>query len=417
MTQFNALNVFGALQAGQDFRDQQEQRNVLAADRQRQNQLAQSQFNVQAALATGDRQGARQAALGSRDAGTVQQYREAIAAMGAQERARRVEGLEALGGIGMQLMQMPYEQRASVLQSPQVLQVLSLNGLTPEQAASFDPTDQNIQSILYTSEAFRGEMMQRQRPTTGQRDFERAQTDPAFRAYQLQQRQAGAPNVVVEGDRRTQVGTIPQGYQLVQAPGPQGGQRYRMEPIPGGPADLEGREDDARRANASGVQRRAARTVLDEVANAMELLEQNPGAAGRSALIARFDPESDTSRLQAAYETLQANLSFDRLQEMRANSPTGGALGNVTERELDLLSAATARLNPTDPADVQRRNLARVREIYTDTIKGSPQIRMDYFVQQGLLPSDTTMTELEQAAAQRGLSVHQALDLLEERSN
>jgi hypothetical protein len=43
-------------------------------------------------------------------------------------------------------------------------------------------------------------------------------------------------------------------------------------------------------------------------------------------------------------QTLEATAAFDTLQNMRDNSPTGGALGNVTERELDLLKAAYSNL-------------------------------------------------------------------------
>jgi len=41
--------------------------------------------------------------------------------------------------------------------------------------------------------------------------------------------------------------------------------------------------------------------------------------------------------LSQTLSTLQANAGFDRLQEMRDNSKTGGALGQVSERELGLL--------------------------------------------------------------------------------
>ena len=42
---------------------------------------------------------------------------------------------------------------------------------------------------------------------------------------------------------------------------------------------------------------------------------------------------------------IKANLSFNALQEMRDNSPTGGALGQITERELELLGSTVAALD------------------------------------------------------------------------
>lgn len=43
--------------------------------------------------------------------------------------------------------------------------------------------------------------------------------------------------------------------------------------------------------------------------------------------------------LSRTLDTLKAAAGFDTLQQMRDNSPTGGALGQVTERELSLLQA------------------------------------------------------------------------------
>jgi hypothetical protein len=44
-------------------------------------------------------------------------------------------------------------------------------------------------------------------------------------------------------------------------------------------------------------------------------------------------------------ETLQSVVSFDRLQQMREASPTGGALGAVSERELALLQSSMGALS------------------------------------------------------------------------
>lgn len=44
-------------------------------------------------------------------------------------------------------------------------------------------------------------------------------------------------------------------------------------------------------------------------------------------------------------ETLQSIVSFDRLQQMREASPTGGALGAVSERELALLQSSMGALS------------------------------------------------------------------------
>lgn len=56
-------------------------------------------------------------------------------------------------------------------------------------------------------------------------------------------------------------------------------------------------------------------------------------------------PATKARRLASLLKTVKANVGFRELQEMRANSPTGGALGQVSERENDLLQAQTGDLD------------------------------------------------------------------------
>ena len=68
----------------------------------------------------------------------------------------------------------------------------------------------------------------------------------------------------------------------------------------------------------------------------------------------------DPRKLKQAVKSLQANLGFDTLQKMRNASKTGGALGQVSERELDLLTNAVQSIDVEgDPATL-RENLQKV---------------------------------------------------------
>jgi len=69
-------------------------------------------------------------------------------------------------------------------------------------------------------------------------------------------------------------------------------------------------------------------------------------------------PGSPAANLAGDLETLEANLSFEKLAEMRANSPTGGALGNITNTELKLLGASMRSLRQSQGPVQLRRNLA-----------------------------------------------------------
>lgn len=59
--------------------------------------------------------------------------------------------------------------------------------------------------------------------------------------------------------------------------------------------------------------------------------------------------------LRGDLDVIGSNTAFSRLQQMRADSPTGGALGSITERELALLQSTVASLDPgQSDADFQR---------------------------------------------------------------
>lgn len=59
-------------------------------------------------------------------------------------------------------------------------------------------------------------------------------------------------------------------------------------------------------------------------------------------------------------ETVQANIGFDRLNQMRAESPTGGALGNVTERELKFLQSVAGSLDQAQTSEQLLETMARL---------------------------------------------------------
>lgn len=75
-------------------------------------------------------------------------------------------------------------------------------------------------------------------------------------------------------------------------------------------------------------------------------------------------PTTDAYKLRTIVETIQANLSFDKLMEIKASSKTGGGLGNVTERELDLLMSSVENLDIGLDDATLSQNLANVIKYY-----------------------------------------------------
>lgn len=66
--------------------------------------------------------------------------------------------------------------------------------------------------------------------------------------------------------------------------------------------------------------------------------------AGPGSLLASI-PATDARNFAAELNTLKSNIAFGELQEMRAASKTGGALGAVSERELSLLESSLGALD------------------------------------------------------------------------
>ena len=74
---------------------------------------------------------------------------------------------------------------------------------------------------------------------------------------------------------------------------------------------------------------------------------------------------TDARNLQAKLETVKANLGFDRLQQMRDNSPTGGALGAVAVQELTALQSTVASLDQLQSPPQLRNALDKIDRHYT----------------------------------------------------
>lgn len=67
--------------------------------------------------------------------------------------------------------------------------------------------------------------------------------------------------------------------------------------------------------------------------------------AGPLGAVSQNIPGTAAYNLNKIIDTIRANLGFQALADMRAQSPTGGALGQVTERELNFLQSTVSSLD------------------------------------------------------------------------
>ena len=121
--------------------------------------------------------------------------------------------------------------------------------------------------------------------------------------------------------------------------------------------------------------------VNDDIERAFELVQEDKNgflsnlfsgdlpATGWGTLLSAI-PGSDANILKNRLMTIKANISFDKLQAMREESPTGGALGQVSTFELQNLMAVFGSLEQSQDANELSYNLRRVQKVYNDVIHG-----------------------------------------------
>lgn len=139
-----------------------------------------------------------------------------------------------------------------------------------------------------------------------------------------------------------------------------------QEPIPGGPADIkagaEGEKREARKAAAA----QQAESVLSAVRDAKGMIGYT--TAGLGSMTSGI-PGSSARDLSAKLQTVKANLGFDRLQQMREMSPTGGALGQVAVQELQALQATVSSLDQGQSPQQLAESLDKIERHYNNWLQ------------------------------------------------
>jgi hypothetical protein len=169
---------------------------------------------------------------------------------------------------------------------------------------------------------------------------------------------------------------IPVGFRMTK--------ENTLEAIPGGPTttNLSPKEMQTREAKfpqaTQAVNTFEAKTT--ELEKDLIALRDHKGLASITGILAGRAPglTAEGRAAEALYDKITARGGFKELQDMRAASPTGGALGNVSNQEGAQLRAAFAAIDrKQDAADVKKAidtaiadlqgSKSRVREAYDMT--------------------------------------------------
>lgn len=109
-----------------------------------------------------------------------------------------------------------------------------------------------------------------------------------------------------------------------------------------------------------------ADNLSNTIKDTMSILDNNSVVAGSSVgrALTGWLPGTDARTVNNKLDTVKASLGFEELQNMRDNSPTGGALGQVTEKELNFLQSAQYNLDNWQDTDELKSNLSKIKNSF-----------------------------------------------------
>jgi hypothetical protein len=148
---------------------------------------------------------------------------------------------------------------------------------------------------------------------------------------------------------------------------------WELEAIPGSPAYRAQQEQDT-------SQLQVANRGIQSIDRALAL--STPWSTGWTGARLKGVEGSPAFNLSAELIQLQALTSFAELQKMRAASPTGAALGAVSDTEGKKLESTMASLQQGQSKPKLDAALLRLREEYLDAVYGSKE-KLTKLVQEG----------------------------------
>ena len=238
----------------------------------------------------------------------------------------------------------------------------------------FNPSDQNVVAHLQDS-ILRGDTT----PEKAQGLFQQiVGMSPEQRVQYFTQMGAKADTVYkaqMEQQQRMR-GTVPAGYRMTD--------QGTLEAIPGGPTTTPLAPKELQKRNADYPAATSAingyETKADLFIKDLEALRDHPGLDSITGIAAGRMPgiSKEGRAAQALYDKIVAKGGFQALQDLRAASKTGGALGNVSNQEGKQLVQSFAAIDrKQDAPDVRSAidqaiadiegSKTRMREAYDST--------------------------------------------------
>ncbi len=185
-------------------------------------------------------------------------------------------------------------------------------------------------------------------------------------------------------------GKVPEGSRRVERKVPKTpenpeGVVYEIVPLKGSKEYEKRAQLKKKEAGSQESKERILSTVNRDINQSLDFIDETSGdiigPTGFGSFLANL-PNTDAKKLSVLLDGIKSQISIQSLQSMRDNSPTGGALGNVTERELDLLASSFGRIDQSGPPELLKERLRDLQRIFHEVVHGPEEGRRMYEAQQ-----------------------------------
>ena len=159
---------------------------------------------------------------------------------------------------------------------------------------------------------------------------------------------------------------------------PETGEEYmtpRAIPTAGGPAAVEKETREA----AAQAQKKTRKTysdfTIEDINTLVDIVETFP-VTGMFSLV-DFVPGSKAGDAKALVASIAGRIGIEALGNMRKESPTGGALGQVSEFENRFLQALLGNLDRRQSKKQFLSQVKRIKEHYLNIVLGDGKVKPD----------------------------------------
>lgn len=142
-------------------------------------------------------------------------------------------------------------------------------------------------------------------------------------------------------------------------------------PVAGGPVARGIESGEEKAAGQFKQKEQKTAIVTEDVDRILKIIETSDVPVTGFGSLLNFVPQTKAKDVASMLDTVKAITGFDQLNQMRANSPTGGALGQVSELENKLLQSALGSLDQAQSKEQFVFNLNRVKEAYLNAVHGT----------------------------------------------